>query len=112
MHEILKSLQAGSRVLDLGCAEGSFPPNGTLADVVRLDREAPKDRANSTRFVQANAATLPFPDQTFTAVISNHSLNPNDWLLTPLGLAAGHRETCVSVERTRRPGAGKTEWHT
>jgi SAM-dependent methyltransferase len=78
MHEILKKLQADSLVLDLGCAEGSFPQNATLAVVVRVDREAPNDRANCTRFVQANAATLPFADQTFAAVISNHSLEHFD----------------------------------
>lgn len=74
MHEILKKLRAGSLVLDLGCAVGSFQQKATLADVVRLDRAAPKDRADCTRFVQADAATLPFADQTFDAVISNHSL--------------------------------------
>jgi SAM-dependent methyltransferase len=78
MHEILKTLPAGSRVLDLGCAEGSFPEEATLASIVRVDREAPGDRSGGTPFVQADAATLPFADRTFAAVISNHSLEHFD----------------------------------
>jgi SAM-dependent methyltransferase len=78
MHEILRTLQAGSLVLDLGCAEGSFPPEATSATVVRLDREAPKKSGDRRRIVQSDAARLPFADQTFDAVISNHSLEHFD----------------------------------
>jgi SAM-dependent methyltransferase len=74
MHEILRNLQAGSRVLDLGCAEGSFPQDATPGTVVRVDREAPKNRTGGARFVQSDAGKLPFSTGAFAAVISNHSL--------------------------------------
>ena len=72
MHEILTRLAAGSRVLDLGCDEGSFPAASTRATVVRLDRDLPRRRDSA--FVAADAARLPFGDASFQAVISNHSL--------------------------------------
>src|SRR6266852_3840381 len=78
MHEILRNLPVGSLVLDLGCAAGSFPQNATAADVVRVDREAPANRGAGTQFVQADAARLPFANQVFSAVISNHSLEHFD----------------------------------
>ena len=71
MHEILQALPAGSFVLDLGCDAGSFPSSATAATVVRLDLDAPKDSRN---FVQADASHLPFANQSFAAVICNHSL--------------------------------------
>jgi SAM-dependent methyltransferase len=74
MHEILKALPKGSLVLDLGCATGSFPEDATLAQIVRIDRDAAKTRTDSVPFVQADAAALPFADHRFAAVISNHSL--------------------------------------
>jgi SAM-dependent methyltransferase len=74
MHEVLRNLRAGSLVLDLGCAGGSFPPGITAATVVRVDRDAPVHRGEGAVFVQADAARLPFADGTFAAVISNHSL--------------------------------------
>jgi SAM-dependent methyltransferase len=76
MHEILRSLPAGSYVLDLGCAQGSFTETATAARIVRVDRDPPRDGA--ARFVQADAAALPFADHTFAAVISNHSLEHFD----------------------------------
>jgi len=84
MHEILRNLQAGSLVLDLGCAEGSFPQEATSATVVRVDREAPRNREDRPRFVQSDAAKLPFADQTFDVVISNHSLEHFDDLVGSL----------------------------
>jgi len=84
MHEILRSLPPESLVLDLGSAEGSFPQTVTSASVVRLDRVSPSNRDGRTLFVQADAALLPFPDQTFAAVISNHSLEHFDDLVTVL----------------------------
>src|SRR5258705_13924589 len=78
MHEILRNLGVGSLVLDLGCAEGSFPQEATSATVVRVDREAPRDRSDRPRFVQSDAAHLPFTDRSFDAVISNHSLEHFD----------------------------------
>jgi SAM-dependent methyltransferase len=72
MQEILNQLAAGSRVLDLGCDEGSFPASRTGATTVRLDRDMPK-RSDSA-FVQGDATLLPFAGGSFAAVISNHSL--------------------------------------
>jgi predicted RNA-binding Zn-ribbon protein involved in translation (DUF1610 family) len=69
MHEILRNLRPGSRVLDLGCASGSFPAVATPAEIVRVDRDP-----GGATFVQADAAALPFAGGSFDAVISNHSL--------------------------------------
>jgi SAM-dependent methyltransferase len=85
MHEILRDLPSGLLVLDLGCAEGSFSKAATCAEIVRVDREAPATRAAGVSFVQADAARLPFADQTFAAVISNHSLEHFDHLDAALG---------------------------
>jgi SAM-dependent methyltransferase len=74
MDEILRNLQAGSRVLDLGCAGGSFARQATPADVVRVDLQAPKGGRDGAWFVQCDAARLPFADESYAAVISNHSL--------------------------------------
>jgi SAM-dependent methyltransferase len=84
MHEILRNLEAGSLVLDLGCADGSFPQEATPATVVRVDREAPIQRADRPRFIQTDARRLPFADQTFHAVVSNHSLEHFDDLVDSL----------------------------
>jgi len=78
MHEILRNLRAGSLVLDLGCAEGSFARDVTSAIVVRVDREVPRNHMEHTLFVQCDAASLPFVDQAFTAIISNNSLEHFD----------------------------------
>src|SRR5258707_9821545 len=74
MHEILKGLPAGSLVLDLGSAGGSFSQAVTPADVVRVDRDDWPARGARERFVQADAAALHFADHTVAAVVSNHSL--------------------------------------
>jgi len=76
MDEILRSLGAGQRVLDLGCDEGSFAAGRTAAKTVRLDRDVPRRRDG--QFVRGDAARLPFADGSFTAVISNHSLEHFD----------------------------------
>jgi len=76
VHEILRNLAAGSRVLDLGCAGGSFPPASTAATVVRLDRDAPRGR--DAMFVRGDAASLPFANGAFAAIVSNHSLEHFD----------------------------------
>src|SRR4051794_24946691 len=84
MQEILATLPAGARVLDLGCQYGSFPVHATAAAVVRLDRDAPPT-APGADFVQADAARLPFASDSFDAVIANHSLEHFDQLDSVLG---------------------------
>jgi SAM-dependent methyltransferase len=73
MHEILQSLPAGARVLDLGCAKRSFDAVSTAARVIRIDRDI-HFRDKEELVVQGDALNLPFSDCTFAAVISNHSL--------------------------------------
>jgi SAM-dependent methyltransferase len=74
MHEILRNLTAGARVLDLGSRSGSFTTDGCQAiRIVRLDLELPPPGSRDG-FVQADAARLPFRDHSFDAVIASHSL--------------------------------------
>ena len=73
MHEILRSLPASAHILDLGCAQRSFDAGSTAAHVVRIDREI-HIRDSQELVVQGDALHLPFRDHTFTAVVSNHSL--------------------------------------
>jgi SAM-dependent methyltransferase len=80
MHEILRNLPAGARVLDLGSREGSFPEEccpGAL--IVRLDTEPSSGDWGGT-FVQADAARLPFCDGCFDSIVANHSLEHVDRL--------------------------------
>jgi ubiquinone/menaquinone biosynthesis C-methylase UbiE len=73
VHEILKRLGPGARVLDLGCFHGSFREGASAATVVRCDLE--RHAGNRfTRFVQCDARALPFAPRSFDAVILNHSL--------------------------------------
>jgi SAM-dependent methyltransferase len=74
MHEILRNLPGGARVLDLGSLTGSFRADSyPNAFVARLDLEAPPP-GSWDGFVQADAASLPFPDRCFNAVVASHSL--------------------------------------
>jgi SAM-dependent methyltransferase len=74
MHEILRNLRTGARILDLGALTGSFPAACCPgAVVVRLDLDRPAPGACAD-FIQADAARLPFPDRCFDAVVANHSL--------------------------------------
>ncbi len=77
MDEILRSLPGGSYVLDLGCAGGSFDPLATPALAIRLDRHS-GGHPPREHFVAGDAATLPFRDGAFRAVIANHSLEHFD----------------------------------
>lgn len=72
MHEILRNLPRGARVLDLGCAGGSFSVEGPPFRVVRADLDRPQQPP--ANFVQADAAKLPFASASFDAIVSNHSL--------------------------------------
>ncbi len=69
MHEILKRLPRSARVLDLGCASGSFDTGAYTFQTIRVDAEP--QRAG---VIQADAAALPFPAESFDAIVSNHSL--------------------------------------
>lgn len=78
MHEILRNLEDGAVVLDLGSgAAGSVPADTyphlriICLDCICLDNEAGIENG---RFVQGDAASLPFRSQGFDAVIASHSL--------------------------------------
>jgi SAM-dependent methyltransferase len=79
MMELLLKLPAGSAVLDLGAAAGSFPLPGTGLRVVRLDRSIPASRRGGA-YVAAEAAHMPFPAASFDFVVANHSLEHFDEL--------------------------------
>jgi SAM-dependent methyltransferase len=72
MHEILRNLHSGARILDVGALTGSFPLECCPeALAVRVDLAWPGGGPQG--FVQADAARLPFRDHCFDAVIANHS---------------------------------------
>lgn len=73
MHEILRHLPEGARVVDLGSRNGSFNAAQYPLRTVRLDL-ATQHQAIANNFVQADAALLPFSSHVFDAVIANHSL--------------------------------------
>lgn len=72
MHEILANLGPGQRVLDIGSNAGSFDSAVGPFIAIRADLDRPSTPVSN--FAQADAARLPFPDRSFDAVISNHSL--------------------------------------
>jgi len=88
MHEILRNLPSGARVLDLGALSGSFDISCCpSAFTVRVDLERP-DGGTTGAFVQADAGRLPFRDDSFDALIANHSLEHIEglsWALTEMG---------------------------
>ena len=70
MREILSHLPAEAVVLDLGSSGGSFDADSYPFSTVRVDLRA----IQGDRFVQADAARLPFRSYSFDAVICNHGL--------------------------------------
>ncbi|HEV2691116.1 MAG TPA: class I SAM-dependent methyltransferase, partial [Bryobacteraceae bacterium] len=74
MHEILRHLTAGARVLDAGSRGGSYDPSLYPVKTIQLDLEAPASAAARAGYVQGDAARLPFAAASFDAVIANHSL--------------------------------------
>jgi SAM-dependent methyltransferase len=73
MHEILRHLPQGARVLDLGSRSGSFNAALYPLRTVRLDLDT-QHQTTADNFVQADAASLPFSAHIFDAFIANHSL--------------------------------------
>lgn len=72
MNEYLAQLIRGKVVLDLGCRTGSFDAGLTDATVFRLDLAIPQRHV--ANFIAANAANLPFADNSVDLVVANHSL--------------------------------------
>ena len=96
MQEIVGSLPAGTRILDLACERGSFSAGAALT--VRTDHEPPADRL-SGEYVEADASSLPFRDESFHAVICNHGLEHFDNLadaLSEIGRVV-RRDGCLYV---------------
>src|SRR6266545_1211605 len=73
MHEILDRLPDGARVLDLGCRGGSFKPSD-YPRIIVICADLEQQLPGTGRFVQADAAALPFPSGVFDAIILNHCL--------------------------------------
>jgi SAM-dependent methyltransferase len=72
IDELLRDLLRGDKVLDLGCAGGSFDSADKPFQVVRIDLD--RETLPRSNAVQADAAKLPFSDGSFDVVVSNHSL--------------------------------------
>jgi len=92
MHEILRQTQPGDRVLDLGAQFGSFAASDAAGLVVRLDLDPRPGKGGL--LVCGRAEALPFRDNSFRAVVSNHSLEHFDQL----------DEALVEASRTLAPG--------
>jgi SAM-dependent methyltransferase len=73
VHEVLRSLPSGARVLDLGSRSGSFIYSSYPIAITSVDIEQTA-RLGGACFVQADAGHLPFAAASFDAVICNHSL--------------------------------------
>jgi SAM-dependent methyltransferase len=75
VEEILDHLAPGSRVLDLGSRDGSFPAHAYPKLVlIAADLFLPGKIQEGIRFVQADASSLPFASRSFDAIILNHTL--------------------------------------
>lgn len=92
MHEILRRMRPGDRVLDLGSQFGSFAASDSAGLAVRLDLDP--QPAKGGVLVCGRAEALPFRHDSFRAVISNHSLEHFDQL----------DEALVEASRTLAPG--------
>src|SRR5712692_2018237 len=73
MHEILRHLPEGARVLDVGSRSGSFDAAMYPVRTIRVDLDVPVGTI-TTNFVRADAAGLPFASASFDAIVANHSL--------------------------------------
>jgi SAM-dependent methyltransferase len=74
MHEIFRSITPGSRILDLGCARGSFRAGECPGTIVRSDPELRTATPLGGLVCCCDAQLLPFASKSFDAVILNHSL--------------------------------------
>src|SRR5262252_7428578 len=73
MHQLLQTLPAGARVLDLGARTGSFRTARRDLTIVRLDLEVPDGRGGG-QYVAGDAARMPFAGGVFDLIVANHSL--------------------------------------
>lgn len=73
MHEVLKHLPSDARILDLGCASGSFPARLSKALTIRVDKSHARPEEDAFA-VLGDAGLLPFRSSVFDAIICNHSL--------------------------------------
>jgi SAM-dependent methyltransferase len=74
MHEIFRSMAPDGRILDLGCARGSFRAEEYRGTVVRSDLELRTATPLGGVVCCCDAQLLPFASESFDAVIMNHSL--------------------------------------
>lgn len=93
MIDILKTIPTSGRILDLGCAAGSFAPESLAAMTVRCDIERLLPGSHF-QAVQGDAAALPFNSAVFDAVVCNHSLEHFRRL----------RESLKEIGRVLKPG--------
>lgn len=99
----LPTLTSG-QVLDLGCGEGRFLPQGAVG----LDTDAERLRAartRSARVVRADARALPFGAGTFDTVYAHRMLNDTgdvDLVLREIVRVLRPRGTLIAFTRARR----------
>jgi SAM-dependent methyltransferase len=94
---------SGKRVLDVACGEGygSRILSNAAASVVGVDISAEavvharsRYANNTLEFVEASAASLPFPDASFDVVVSFETIEHHDQ----------HKEMLSEIRRVLRPG--------
>lgn len=74
MNQLVRDLQEGSWVLDLGAGPGSFAYDGTRARVLAVDLDFPLQAQACLGRVTARAHRLPLADASVDVVICNHTL--------------------------------------